>query len=189
MNPKNYMDQFEYLIPFVGIIYALSATDLLVSVHRLIIERKRVTFHLVPIIWAIEAFLLIINGWWGFLDFNKNIVLESAGQLFLLSLLPLVLFLVASLSLPHKVDKPLSLWDYFNAHKIPFYLSHMAYFLLIPIVLGSFADEINVVQTLKLLGLALVIFCVMWLKHWGWHLAVSSFFMLALLGSIFSQSI
>ncbi|MFT6270311.1 MAG: hypothetical protein ACJAVV_003145 [Alphaproteobacteria bacterium] len=44
---KNYMNQFEYLIQFVGIIYALSATDLLVSVHRLIIERKNL-----PFIWS-----------------------------------------------------------------------------------------------------------------------------------------
>jgi hypothetical protein len=183
------MNQFEYLIPFVGIIYALSATDLLVSVHRLIIDRKTITFHVVPIIWAIEAFLLIINGWWGFLDINNKIVLENAGQLFLLSLLPLVLFLIASLSLPHKVKNGLSLWEYFNAHKVPFYLSHMAYFILIPIVLGSFADEQNVMQTLKLLGLASVFLCLIWLKHWGWHLAASSFFMLGLLGSIFSQSI
>jgi hypothetical protein len=98
---------------------------------------------------------------------NNKIVLENAGQLFLLSLLPLVLFLIASLSLPHKVNKELSLREYFNAHKVPFYLSHMAYFLLIPIVLGNFADEQNIVQTLKLLGLASVFFCLIWLKHWG----------------------
>jgi hypothetical protein len=120
---------------------------------------------LVPIIWGIEAFLLIISGWWGFLELNNSIVLENAGPLFLLSLLLLVLFLIASLSLPHKVNKPLRLWDYFNAHKILFYFCHMAYFLLIPIVLGSFADEVNIIQTLNLLGLTFVLFCLMWLKQ------------------------
>lgn len=185
----NTMNQFEYLIPFVGIIYALSATDLLVSAHRLIIERNKVTLHLVPIIWAIVAFLLIINGWWGFFEINQKIVLENAGQLFLLSLLPLVLFLVASLSLPHNVKGHIDLWDYFCEHKIPFYLSHLLYLLLIPLILGNFADQLNLTQVVRNLVLAFVFLGLIWLKHWGWHLAVGTAFMLSLLSSIFKQSI
>lgn len=182
------MNQFEYLIPFVGIIYALSATDLLVSTHRLIIERKQVRFHLVPIIWAIVAFLVIINAWWGFLQINEKIKLDNAGQLFLLSLLPLVVFLIASLSLPHKIEKNMDLWAYFDAHKVPFYLCHCVYMVLIPLILGNFADSLNFEQVTKNAVLAALFFALMWLRHWGWHLAMGSIFMLSLLASLFNQS-
>lgn len=182
------MNQFEYLIPFVGIIYALAATDLLVSTHRLIIERKRFTAHAVPIIWAIVAFLMIINSWWGFLDINQKIVLENAGQLFLLSLLPLMLFLIASLSLPHKIKNHLNLWEYFCEHKAPFYLSHTIYLLLIPLVLMDFSDQLNVAQITRNIVMALVFLSLIWLKHWAWHFLVGSAFMLGLLMSIFKQS-
>lgn len=67
------MTQFEYLIPFVGFIYAISATDLLISAHRIIIERKTIKMHAIPFIWAVVAFLMIINGWWGFLEINSKI--------------------------------------------------------------------------------------------------------------------
>lgn len=182
------MNQFEYLIPFVGIIYALSATDLLVSTHRIIIERQSIKFHFVPIIWAVVAFLLIINGWWGFLQVNDKIELQNAGQLFVLSLLPLIVFLVASLSLPHKIKEGLSMWEYFCEHKIPFYISHTAYLLIIPLVLGSFAEQVNYEQVVRNVIIALVFLGLIWLKHWIWHFAVGTVFLLGLLLSIFQQS-
>lgn len=183
------MNQFEYLIPFVGFIYALSATDILVSAHRIIIERKTIIISLVPIIWAVVAFLMIINGWWGFLSINSNIALENAGQLFILSLLPLVLFMIASLSLPHKVTKELSLWTYFDQHKVPFYLAHALYLILIPIVFSTFSDNLNLMRILVHVGLASMFICVIWLKHWGWHLALGLIYSGTLLYGIFNQSI
>lgn len=183
------MNQFEYLIPFVGFIYALSVTDILVSVHRLVVERERVKVHLVPVIWAVVAFLMIINGWWAFFQLNSKISLSNAGQLFLLALLPMMLFLISSLSLPHKVNNNLCMWAYFDANKKPFYLCHFSYLLLIPIVLSNFADELNIVQIALNVGFACILIPLIWLKHWAWHFGIGLVLMVSLLFSIFSQAI
>lgn len=183
------MNQFDYLIPFVGIIYALSATDLLVSAHRLIIERRRITFHSVPIIWAVTAFLLIINAWWQFFEINKNIELKNAGQLFLLSLLPMIIFMISSFSLPHKIDDNFSMWDYYNDHKKPLFFSHILYILMIPAVLGLFVETINTLVILRSLGFSLIFVSLLWINHWVWHLLVGLTMMTSLLYSIFQQTI
>ncbi len=183
------MNQFEYLIPFVGIIYALSATDLLVSSHRIIVSRHTIKVRFTPILWAVIGFLLIINGWWGFIQFNDKIELKNAGQLFFLSLLPVSVFLIASLSLPHHFDDDLDMWDYFNQNKFPFYLCHAVYLLLIPIVLGSFADELNYEQVIKNIIMACLFLSLIKLKHWAWHAITGALFLSALLLSLFNQSI
>ena len=183
------MTQFEYLIPFVGIIYALSATDLLVSTHRIIVERHHIKFHLVPFVWALVAFLLIVNAWWGFLQLNDKITLENAGQLFVLSLLALTVFLISSLSLPHQVNQNLCMWEYFCKQKTALYLCHTVYLVLIPVVLGSFADDINTAQVSRNVVLSIIFVGLIWVKHWGWHLTAGILFSMALLTSIFKQSI
>lgn len=182
------MNQFEYLIPFVGIIYALSATDLLVSSHRIIVHCRAIRLHIVPILWAVIAFLLIINGWWGFILVNDQIKLENAGQLFCLSLLPVSVFLIASLSLPHSFEDKLDMWEYFNQNKLPFYCCHAGYLLLIPLVLGSFAEQINYEQVIKNIVMAVLFLSLIKLKHWAWHGVGALAFFVALLQSLFNQS-
>lgn len=182
------MDQFEYLIPFVGIIYGLSAADLLTSMHRIIIERHKIALHIVPISWAAVSFLLIINGWWGFFDINRVITLKSAGDLFLLSLLPIVLFLTIALSLPHKVDSRLNLWQYFKAHKRPFYGSLALYLMLIPTVLFTLSPEASLNEFISPLIMSAILIALMWLKHWAWHFTVSLLFILSLVSTLFRQS-
>lgn len=179
------MSQFEYLVPFVGFIYALAATDLLISMHRLIIERKNITINAVPILWAIVAFLTIINGWWGFFNINNSIVLENAGQLFLLSLIPMLVFLISSLSLPHVVTPNMSLWDYFYEHKMPFYLCHALYLLLIPVVSFIFTTSVNTPQTVRFVILSSVLLSLIWLKNWRWHFFIGLFYMISLFHSLF----
>ena len=183
------MEQFEYLIPFVGIIYALSATDLLVSTHKIIVARRSISFHAVPFIWAIVAYLLMINGWWGFLQINNQIELKNAGQLVFLSVLPLSVFLIASLSLPHNFESDLNMWEYFSEHKTPLYICHAVYMLLIPLVLGSFAKQFNYEQVLKNLVIAVALLVLIRLRHWLWHFVAGAAFMSVLLQSLFEKSV
>ena len=182
------MSQFEYLIPFVGIIYALAATDLLVSAHRIIIERERIAFHPVPIIWAMIAFLLVINAWWGFFEVNENIKLNNAGQLFLLSLLPMIIFLISALSLPHTINKEFSMWEYYERNRVPLFASHIIYLILIPVVMGVVSDVVNTQQTIRNLAFILVFASLMWIKHWVWHLLVGVVFMSVIIMSLFKQT-
>ncbi len=183
------MNQFEYLIPFVGIIYALAATDLLISTHRIIIERRRIKFHVVPIIWAFVAFLLVINAWTGFFEVNKNITLENAGELFILSLLPMIIFLISALSLPHTIKDDFCMWEYYEHHKAPLFASHIIYLVLIPAVMFFVADVANIQQALRNLAFIAVFAWLIWVKHWAWHLAVGLVFMSVIILSIFKQSI
>lgn len=182
------MNQFEYIIPFVGIIYGLSATDILISSHRIIIEREKVKFHIVPFVWAVVAFLLIINGWWAFFEINTVIELENAGQLLVLTLLPLIAFLFCALSLPHKVEQGLDLWAYFYRHRVPFYLSMCAYLLLIPLIASSFLPN-GAENTPQLLIVSAILIISIWIKYWIWHLVIGALYAWSLTYTLFNQTI
>ncbi len=183
------MEQFEYLIPFVGIIYGLSAADLLSSFHRLIIERDKVKLHIVPLSWSVVSFLLIINGWWGFFHINQSIMLKSAGDLLLLSLLPLTLFLTIALSLPHQINRQLNLWEYFNQHKKPFYGCLTLYLLLIPTVLFLMVDDATWQSFISPVVMSVILTALIWLKHWLWHFLASALFIVSLIHTLYQQSL
>ncbi|WND04064.1 hypothetical protein QGN29_06710 [Temperatibacter marinus] len=183
------MEQFELLIPFVGIIYALSATDLLVSAHRIIIERKHVKVDIVPILWAVIAFLFMINAWWQFFEVNANIELKNAGQLFILSLLPMTVFMISAFSLPHTIKSNLSMWDYYDCNKYPLFLSHIAYLVVIPLIMWTFTDMINLEVIIRNLAFIAVFVSLMLIKNWAWHFVIALVFMVIILYSTFQQTL
>lgn len=81
------------------------------------------------------------------------------------------------------------MWTYFDEHKVPFYICHIAYLLIIPLVLTGFAEQINYKQVAINTTLGFGFFALIWFKHWLWHLAAGTLFLLSLLQSIFKQVI
>jgi hypothetical protein len=108
------MSIFEYISVTIAIVLGLAIARLLTAFGELIIHRKRVTFHWVPLTWAITLFLLIYVLWWQF--FSVGAALDEWAFLDFLSaaVVTLPLYLASMLFLPRHFDTPeISLYDNF----------------------------------------------------------------------------
>lgn len=98
------MDITEYWATFVSIILGVGVADLLVNLHRLIHERRRVRWDALPLLWALIALLWLFNYWWAVsanLDGSRDA--HAVGHLALLAIGPILLFLTCASVLPRTV--------------------------------------------------------------------------------------
>ena len=98
------MDITEYWATFVSIILGVGVADLLVNLHRLIHERRRVRWDALPLLWALIALLWLFNYWWAVsanLDGSRDA--HVVGHLALLAIGPILLFLTCASVLPRTV--------------------------------------------------------------------------------------
>lgn len=107
------MDVFNHLIPFVAIILGVGLADLLFSLHRLMRNRARIRWHVLPLIWAALAFFATLQNWWAFYYTGQ---LEALSYFFTFAfhlLGPVLLFLLCAAVLPditqHDAKKKLDL--------------------------------------------------------------------------------
>ncbi len=185
------MTQSEYILPFVSIIYSLSAADLLVSLHRLLINRAAVNWHFLPLLWALVCFLMIINGWWGMFHITATVQIEHALDLLLLSLLPITTFFFSALALPHDVPREgLVMKRYFMDHVKPFYITLIAYLVIIPLVFSHLAaTEINLQNILANSVLCLCLLAMVFVKNIKAHTVLALLVLLSMLGTLSDQGI
>jgi hypothetical protein len=95
------VDIAEYWATLVSIIVGLGIADLLMNFHRLIHERRRVTWDPLPLLWAALALLWLFNYWWGVatnLDGSRGA--HVAMDYVMLAIAPIVQFLMAASVLP-----------------------------------------------------------------------------------------
>lgn len=89
----------EYITTFVSIIVGLAVADLLMSVHRLLRSRRRITWYWIPAALVIYMLLLSLNFWWGTYFWVTSLKTISVLQFLPVLLQVVVLFLfVASRS-------------------------------------------------------------------------------------------
>jgi len=58
------MSQLEYLIALVSIIVGLGVTDLAQSVRELVRPSRAVDWHYLPVLWAGNVVLILLQFWW-----------------------------------------------------------------------------------------------------------------------------
>jgi hypothetical protein len=96
----------EHWATLVSIIIGLGIADLLVNLHRLLHNRKRVEWDALPLVWATIAFLWLFNYWWAVgagLDGSQNA--HVVGHYVLLAILPILLFLMSASVLPRAIPE------------------------------------------------------------------------------------
>lgn len=118
------MAPFEYLLLFTAIILGLAASDLAISLHRLLNGAARMHWGLLAPLAALVAFLKIVTQWWTW----RRAEALAAGFTFemFLTLLAavVVLFLLAACALPdepgdldaHYASVRRRYWSLFLAH-------------------------------------------------------------------------
>jgi len=185
------MTQFEYVIPFVGIIYGLCATDLLTSIYRLLEQRQKVKFHFLPLVWSAICFLIIINGWWAFFEINDRVLINSAGKLLILCCMPLLTFLFCAAALPGRVpDSGCDMWQYYLANRKLFFSFLVIYMMIIPLVLHYFTPEREMTEYVisQSVGAACLASLIYFKNIWL-HTGVAILFLITMSNSLFQQTI
>lgn len=185
------MDQFEYVIPFIGIIYGLSITTLLSNVHRVLSQRQAIKLHPIPLIWTVACCVLIVNGWWGFFQVNHHLEIDNAGKLFMLCLIPMTAYLFCATILPQKDSRYANdLLGHFQSNKRLFLSLNAIYLLLISATLTALKQEFELNQGLiSNLTMASVFIIAGFIRQVWLHYAVSILFTLLMASSLFSQLI
>ncbi|MGX5173210.1 hypothetical protein ACUR5C_04175 [Aliikangiella sp. IMCC44653] len=185
------MQQFEYVIPFVGLIYGLCATELLTSLYRLLEQRKKVEFHVIPLLWALACFLMIINGWWGFFDINSKLKISKASQLLVLSLLPLLTFMFCATVLPRSLPNAgINMWHYFLSQRVIFFPFISLYLITIPLVMYSIdsSKEINYFNLDQWI-FALLVFALSFIKNIWIHSLIVIVMLASLISTLNNQTL
>ncbi|MCW8109665.1 hypothetical protein OPS25_14235 [Alteromonas ponticola] len=183
------MQQFDYIIPFISIIYGIAIADLLSSIYRLVEERQHVRMHPVPFVWAAVCFTAIINGWWAFFQIMENFKVTSAGNLFVLSLLPTLTFLFSSAVLPNRIGESCDLWQFYRKNRVIFFSTFAAYLLSVPIILYGLFDHFNQLYVIsQLVGCLLLFLCITIEKPWL-HWIISLYFAYNIGAGLFNQTL
>jgi hypothetical protein len=109
------MTIFEYVTVAISIILGLAMARLLSSVSDLIVFRKSITFHWIPLVWAASLFCLIFLFWWNLFAVSQILEIWTILDFALAIGVALAFFLASSLLLPkHWSEERLDLFEFFR---------------------------------------------------------------------------
>lgn len=94
------MSQLEYLIALISIIVGLGLTDLAQSLRELVRPGSTVQWHWLPLLWAANVFLIIVQLWWASFNILQRAVFGRALVFLPFLLLFVGLYLACAFSLP-----------------------------------------------------------------------------------------
>lgn len=102
---------FEYLAAFVTIVLAIALSDMLMSLHRLLVARARVTWSIIPLAAALFVLLSLLSEFFS-IHTAANVATVSFSYLVLLVFVSGSSAMAAFVVLPDEVPAGgLSLWD------------------------------------------------------------------------------
>jgi hypothetical protein len=94
------MDLREHAFALISVVLGLALTQLLSNLNDLIAARRHVRWYPLPLIWSVTAVGTVINYWWGMYLGITSALPADAGVFLLHLVLPILLFLVCSATLP-----------------------------------------------------------------------------------------
>lgn len=123
------MDITAHSITLISIIVGLGLTEMFGNLHRLIRNRLRVRWDMLPLAWVATLFLLVLNYWWAlYLRLDGSQQARTAGEFGLILAAPLLLFLATASVLPN--FGPEDDWDmrrHYQAQRKVFILTFAIY--------------------------------------------------------------
>jgi len=85
----------------ISIIVGLGLTEMFGKLYRLIRNRRRVRWDLLPLAWVVTLFLLVLNFWWSlFLRMDGSSQARTVADFGLILLPPILLFVATASVLP-----------------------------------------------------------------------------------------
>jgi len=96
------VDSFRWIAVAISMILGIGVTRLLSSAVMIIRNRDVFRLDSVPIAWATFVFFAQIQFWWAIIELAKVMKVWTLGSFLALISMPLLLFVAASLILPHE---------------------------------------------------------------------------------------
>ena len=95
------MDIQTHAVTLIAIIVGLGLTEMFGKLYRLIRNRRRVRWDLLPLAWVVTLFLLVLNFWWSlFLRMDGSSQASTVAEFGLILLPPILLFVATASVLP-----------------------------------------------------------------------------------------
>ena len=95
------MDIEAHSITLISIIVGLGLTEMFGNLHRLIRNRDKVRWDLLPLAWVATLFFLVLNYWWAlYLRLDGSQQAHTAAEFGLILAPPLLLFVATASVLP-----------------------------------------------------------------------------------------
>jgi hypothetical protein len=159
-------------LTLISIVVGLGLTELLLSFHRLVRARRRVTWDALPLAWAALILIAAVNFWWGI----RALMAQASGWLtgtFMLAMIsPVFLFLASAAALP-KVEAGASL-DMKAAYAdersafLLFLFGYQCGNWIIDFAVRGGPPEMIVAVSRSIAGLALVVALLARSRRWDW---------------------
>ena len=117
------MSDFEYIMVFVSLILGLGITQLLIGVVQIIVNWKRTITFLPHTLSIFLIFILHIQQWWVNYDLNETVEKWHFSYFVLMSLFPIILFIMSRLLFPINWEKDeVNLREFYLNNYRKFYL-------------------------------------------------------------------
>lgn len=165
------MNQPEYLLVFLSLLFGLGLAEIMQSLHRLAGHDARVAWHWLPLAWVLLVFLLIMQLWWSYYE-TINAPAWSNLFLFLIPAGVLVLvYLISAAVLPDpERGRSVKMLDwYFERRRWFFALGALLFPLLIlqnVVVQGGFVWGVN--QAMRIAA-TLIMMSLAWSRSRNFH--------------------
>ncbi|HJW41596.1 MAG TPA: hypothetical protein VJ476_10255 [Rhizomicrobium sp.] len=160
---------FGYIAAFVTIVLAIALSDLLMSLHRLIVARRRVTWSSVPLLAAGYVFLLVLSEFFSIWA-HANVAQIPFFYLVLLVSVSSTGALAAFAVLPDEVpERGLDMWQT--------YLENRGYLFGI-LIISFIGDSVRAQAHLFLIHRSVVLGLTAWLVFWALDLVSVGLFAL-----------
>ena len=159
-------------LTLISIVVGLGLTELLLSFHRLVRARRRITWDALPLAWAALILIAAVNFWWGI----RALMAQASGWLtgtFMLAMIsPVFLFLACAAALPKvEAGERLDMKAAYAGERAAFLLFLFGYqcgnWILDFAVRGGATSAI-VAVTRTAAGLALIAALVARSRRWDW---------------------
>jgi len=112
---------FDYLTVLTSIVLGLAIATVLSRIGTVITARERVDFYWPPIAWAVWIFFISVQHWWAEWGVRRSLE-QSFGTFWLQLLVPVVLFVLATLVLPEREeDGKLDLGEWYFRNRAWFF--------------------------------------------------------------------
>lgn len=111
------MNVFSMVASAVAMLTSLSLTRLLSSMVGVFLARLEARVVWVPVMWAGAVFVELVQGWWAIIELESYSGAWTRGDVVLLLMVPLMLFLASALLLPYpQMARGGSLEAWFEQH-------------------------------------------------------------------------
>ncbi len=87
-------------LTLISIVVGLGLTELLLNFHRLVRERRHVTWDALPLAWALVLLVAVVNYWWGIRRVMAAASGWTSGDFIVAMISPIFLYLSCAAALP-----------------------------------------------------------------------------------------